>query len=151
MRPDSELETSIKKDVCGEWNKLKECYQQLSRGVAAHEPARGIYSDCFLLHARNLIDFLTNKKSGNDDVLITHFVGNGMYFKEREILPPNIKLPDPYKRINKQLSHITYSRLDPNQYNFFGEDGYYKTIFKNIKDKIEEYNKNVRKKEFIIT
>jgi hypothetical protein len=152
MVSELDKEKSIRKDVQGEYNKIKESFVQLTNGIAQREPVRGIYSDCFLLHARNLVDFLCNKAIREDDVIMGHFIKDSEGFTEIDILPiiPG-KLDEPYKRINKQASHITYSRLDKkNQYNFFGEDKYYQKIFVNIQECIKKYNNKVTNKNFEI-
>lgn len=64
--------------------------------------------ESFLLHTRNLIDFLENNKNGNDDIIASGFKDvNG-----RPI--PRIKLSlssDIKQKINKHLSHLTKTRL----------------------------------------
>ncbi len=66
--------------------------------------------ESFALHIRNLVDFLYAEKPGSDDV----FAGD--FFKCKEdwvkIRPPITPLLDKAKKkANKEVSHLTYSRI----------------------------------------
>ena len=125
--------------VGGEYAKLKDSYTGLTReGIdALNETEKGIFSDCFLLHARNLINFLCQDKENDrreDDVLALDFVESGKPITTIEKLMPKIEGKKPnylYVRINKQLSHITKSRKD--NIDFFGDKELYKEIFINLR------------------
>ena len=156
----------IHEHVGGEYNKLKDSHMGLTRtGIdALNEIERGIYSDCFLLHARNLIDFLSNnrgvkscrecvickkcqkreKQKQEDNVLALDFVKSRKPIMAKERLMPKIEDGNGeniylYVRINKQLSHITKSRR--NNTDFFDGEEFYQKIFKNIKKGLKKYNK----------
>lgn len=93
------------------------------------EPDLRIHLESFLLHARNLFDFLCTKKSHANDVSVADFLVD--YFKLSDEDVPIVK-------INKQLSHITYARLNP-------EDLFEKRkiIYETIRASLVEYNKKV--------
>lgn len=156
----------IHEHVGGEYNKLKDSYAGLTRAGtdALNETEIGIFSDCFLLHARNLIDFLSGsrglcskcshcqkhlkkiKNDQKDDVLALDFVKIEKPVIAKENLMPKIKGKDGedinlYVRLNKQLSHIAKSRKD--NIDFFDERELYKEIFKNINNALYKYNKEV--------
>lgn len=167
------LEKIIQPHIRGEYDKLKYCYAELIREgeeegkKALNEVERGVYSDCFLLHARNLIDFLCNSKSKkvrckcgsvkeDDDTLSTDFFQDKKPLsKKNEIL--NIEITkyiacekcgrkgSVYKRINKQLSHITYSRIS-DQTDFFDKKKKpFKKIFINIEKEIKKFDDKINK------
>lgn len=115
----TEKETiDIKPHIDGEVNIFNECYQKIKdiTGKAEDKDKRDKHRmelECFLLHARNLLDFLFDKKSREKDVIISHFIEDenrkqGM----KNILNGLDPKSDIYIRINKQLSHITYERLE---------------------------------------
>ncbi len=65
--------------------------------------------ESFLIHARNLIDFLEDNKIHKDDLTCSNFK-NSLGGK---IVKINVKLPTDAKiKINKHLSHITTTRLN---------------------------------------
>jgi hypothetical protein len=117
---------AIKLHVSEEFKTFDICYERLNGKM--QEPDQRIHLESFLLHARNLFDFLYTEKK-NDDILATDFSAN--YFKHgRDGVP--------IAKINKQLSHITYARLEP-------MDLYIKRkkIYETIRDALVEYNKQV--------
>ncbi len=133
--PQTKYDQSIIKEavrhIQNEWDNFKICYQQL------HSPNNAIYFECFLLHARNLYDFFFTPKKINDDVTITDFVpsplkGNSYVF--------------PKEAINKQLSHITYSRVI-NPINLFPEQD---QIYSYIHNTLIDYN-NIADERYRIT
>ena len=71
-----------------------------------------IFVECFLLHARNLREFLKNIEK-NDNVLISDYIKDNDDDKKVQNVKNIMKPMDEYRfRINKQLSHITWARLD---------------------------------------
>ncbi|MBN1361919.1 MAG: hypothetical protein JW993_15085 [Sedimentisphaerales bacterium] len=76
-----------------------------------HEPHVGnAILESFLVHARNLIDFLYLPKGGADDILA------GDFFEKhddwRRLRPKeSAALKVAKKKMNKLLAHLTYSRL----------------------------------------
>lgn len=96
-----------------------------------------IFVECFLLHARNLLDFLMDKKY-ESDAKISDFIDN------TEDVKKNVQKAyrDYYIRINKQLSHITWARLDDADQIVFDQpkiNEIYKAIIKAI-DEFNRYN-----------
>lgn len=69
---------------------------------------KNVRLESFLLHARNLINFLENNKKTSDDIVVSDFKDvNGVPFQRIQLsLSSDIK-----KRINKHLSHLTKVRL----------------------------------------
>lgn len=65
----------------------------------------------FLTHVRNLTDFLYPKEnSGNDDVIAKHFFENPEdWLKVCPAITPLLR--EAKRRANKELAHLTYSRL----------------------------------------
>lgn len=117
---------AIKLHVSKEFEIFEICYIRLNRKI--QEPDLRIHLESFLLHARNLFDFLYTEKK-NDDISATDFSAN--YFKHGKDGVPIVK-------INKQLSHITYARLKPTD--LFKKR---KEIYETIRDALVEYNKQV--------
>ncbi|MFH1183020.1 MAG: hypothetical protein V1690_02030 [Candidatus Moraniibacteriota bacterium] len=78
-----------------------ECYKRLKNGIKEKNNLR-ITHESFLLHARNLYEFLSGDLTEKDDILAVHFI--------KETIPIS---GFPKTEINKQLSHITYSRRNP--------------------------------------
>ena len=69
-----------------------------------------ILLESFLIHLRNLIDFIYLPKCNKDDILAQDFFSNPEnWAKLRPTLSANLE--EAKKNINKLLSHITYSRL----------------------------------------
>jgi len=64
--------------------------------------------ESFLMHARNLIDFLEDKRNGADDITCADFLNQ----TGQKIPAINVPLSSGLKnKINKHLSHITRKRL----------------------------------------
>lgn len=114
---------NIKTYIGSEINIFRECYQEIKdiTGKPEDEGERDNHRmelECFLLHARNLIDFLCDKGKFDTDVLISNFVSDRNKISEIKKILDFVK-PSPasklYKRINIQLSHISYKRLNNNE------------------------------------
>ena len=116
-------EEMINLHISEEVNIFNECFLRLNN--KPKEPNKRIFLECFLLHTRNLFDFLCTKKKQDDDVSVTDFLMDSIQLEK------NI----PIKKINKQLSHITYSRLKPLELHKKK-----KLIYKTIHKALEEYN-----------
>ena len=97
--------------------------------------------ECFLLHARNLVDFFNTttrvkqSKGRADDVIAEEIIGRSIDI----ILPGDTK-----DRINKQLQHISYNRLSSKQRSLFEERS---VIYQLVKDGLEKYN-SIASKEY---
>lgn len=124
-------EDIIKRHVQGEMDMFKLCYMKLMAGlkdIGGNE--RRMVHECFLLHARNLMDFLWPSLSlKSDDVIATRFVNIQI-----ENIPEIDRIK---KRINKQLSHITFNRSSSEQEDLLPKTNY---IYDTIKDGLRKYN-----------
>lgn len=132
---------AIRRHVQGEVDMFIYCYGKLSSGfdkVRGYE--RRMIHECFLLHARNLMDFLWNGSSNKfqDDVLAVHFVSFSNYSKQLI----NIR-----ERINKQLVHISYDRSSPRQKNLLSNT---ELIYQSIVGGMKMYNEVCCKEEYKI-
>jgi len=118
---------AIKLHVSQEFYIFDICYKRLNEKM--EDPDLRIYLESFLLHARNLFDFLCTEKRYGDDISVVDFSAGYFKISETEV---------PITKINKQLSHITYSRLKP-------EDLFEKrmVIYKTIRDSLAKYNEKV--------
>lgn len=126
---------AINRHVKWEINMFLHCYNKLNSGLKSKGGnERRVFLECFLLHSRNLMDFLWNNPGKNfyDDVLAIHFVNFHKF---------NKKLGNIKERINKQLLHITYDRSSPRQISLLSEIDF---IYKSIIEGLEKYNENVK-------
>jgi hypothetical protein len=72
---------------------------------------QNVYLECFLLHVRNLRDFLYSKqKKCRDDIIAKDFYDTEVECRQRIGKKPAILLGDFTKRINKKLAHLSYFR-----------------------------------------
>jgi hypothetical protein len=121
----------IAKEVCYEWKMLCWTYESLRRRIGEEvvrdkgEPFLAVrflvgtsFEECtgsaslepFLLHVRNLRDFLYKDRSRDDDVLAVDFFDDPDVW--RNTCPPmGDYLKSIKERLNKAFSHISYSRL----------------------------------------
>ena len=76
-------------------------YVQAYRDI---ELLRNAVLESALVHTRNLLDFFNSKPIPKNDILACHFVDD----------PPRLTYVEGLKNdINKSLSHLTYSRVEP--------------------------------------
>ncbi len=128
----------IAEDVLYEWEMVCWTFQTICRtipgAVVMHEPGEPLLKVCcclgtsryereasallepFLLHVRNIREFLYNDGAKKkDDVLALDFFDNpDDWTKKRP--PIGAYLKSIRERLNKSLAHITYARLDYRQY-----------------------------------
>lgn len=104
------------------------CYKKLKKGLKG--PRKRVYLESFLLHARNLYEFLC--KSKGNYIKVVDFSVYSFSINKRDVFIPEI---------NNQLSHMTYTRLKPKD--LFIEK---EKIYNIIKDALIEYNKKVPNK-----
>lgn len=121
--------TEIIRHINGEIDMFSWCFKELINGNFLDRYDKRMKHECFLLHARNLANFLWHKKY-SDDVYAGDF--------SVEIDKYNKEFRDIRKRIDKQLSHIVYDRL--NNKNLFVKN---KFIFDSIKLGLKEFNNKV--------
>ena len=75
---------------------------------AASEIQSNANLESFLMHARNLIDFLENNKNKSDDLTCINFLDK----RGKQITPLKVGLPRKTKeQVNKHISHLTTRRL----------------------------------------
>ena len=84
--------------------------QGLSEYSSAVKLKRRMATDVFLLHARNLINFLSPTESAkmNDDVVATDYNASWTCSKDSRFAGKSIS--EWRQQINKLLSHVTYER-----------------------------------------
>lgn len=80
-------------------------------GTSLEEREGSALLEPFLLHVRNLRDFLYNDSSPKDDVLATHFFDHPDDWRKKRP-PMGEYLKSIRDRLNKALAHISYARLD---------------------------------------
>ena len=66
--------------------------------------------ESFAVHARNLLDFYYDDKGIKDDVLAMHFFPTLNVWNDVRPRPPE-NLADLRERVNKQIAHLTYTRI----------------------------------------
>jgi hypothetical protein len=111
-------------------DELREASRHLNYEMSMLEATRGrlvggidkttenILVESFLIHARNLIDFLQPTTHLRDDDVIAadFFVGAAVdwedVFKKVNIFTPAMDIEGIRDRINKRLAHLTYDRLN---------------------------------------
>ncbi len=73
---------------------------------------RNAILESFLIHARNIIEFMYNdKNSRKDDIAANDFTYKTKNWKEIR-LPQSDFLNEQYKRAHKKLAHLTYYRQE---------------------------------------
>ena len=135
---DNQRKEAIELHVSGEFKIFSLCYKRLNENM--QEPDLRINLESFLLHARNLFDFLTTSiekrdkkanKFGDRDIIAADFIDGEMQIN----FSGDIK-----SRINRQLHHISYSRSSSDQIDLYKEKD---AIFNLIKNGIEEFDKKL--------
>lgn len=92
------------KHINGEVEIFLDCYKRLKEEEFTRYNNDRIITECFLLHARCLFEFLSEKESKYDNILAIHYTGKHIPINRGEVL---------IDKINKQLSHIAYERAEP--------------------------------------
>jgi len=123
--------------INGEIDMFIWCYERIRHKIDkldGHE--KRMVHECFLLHARNLTDFLWKEKSKySDDVLAVNFL-------VKDITKPRCQeFKKIRKRIDKQLSHITFNRLSDKQIDLLPKT---EKIYEIIMNGLKEYNSKAR-------
>jgi hypothetical protein len=133
MEKDGDQQRQIAEEVSYEWELLRWTFATLRTqigekvvrdagtpflavrcffGTSLEEPRGSALLEPFLLHVRNLRDFLyCDNPSHEDDVVAVHFFDHPDDWTTRR--PPMAEyLTSIRKRLNKALAHISYARLD---------------------------------------
>ncbi len=104
-------------DVQYEFDMLEWAYKKLSSDALNTTNKRNAYGECFLIHARNLIDFFVPPcRRRDDDVFASHFFDEPEKWEEHEsdLCQYARKERDD---INKTLAHLTYRRISEKNWN----------------------------------
>ncbi len=112
MKTKEKLE-NISHHLWSEFTMFLALTQELSKGCPSGTMNNALL-ESFTLHTRNLIDFLYLENPGSDDV----YAGDYFPYKEEWVkIRPQITtfLEKVKKRANKEVSHLTYSRLKVSQ------------------------------------
>lgn len=108
------LSISIKKrathHVVYEIMMFKVTSQLLTSGIT-DQALKNVLLESFAIHSRNLFDFFY-KKRVKDDMIVDDFVANIQAFKKHKSKKRDLK--NLAKKDNKQVSHLTYARLNYN-------------------------------------
>jgi hypothetical protein len=117
---------------------LRDLYQRLQFGFDLQTTAN-VFIEGFALHARNLIDFFwKNLPPKAKDAVGRHFTDES-YSPFNDVDPTR---NDGYAKINKQISHVTYDRVDKNEDKLGPEDR--KMLFDMIESEIQNFTNHVR-------
>ncbi len=107
-RTDEELKETAEGPIVYEVDMLRKCTSVLS--WPPNQMTQSVALESFLIHVRNLRDFLYGAGTNPDDVVAGDFFpGLGQWEAIRPPMPKVIE--DNRERLNKTLAHISYSRL----------------------------------------
>jgi hypothetical protein len=87
-------------------------YKQLGTLTSSQKMFHNAVLESFLLHVRNLRQFLTNSKSRPDDIIAIDFTEDEMGGTDISNTVSEAIDDSELKRIHKMLAHISYMRLD---------------------------------------
>lgn len=97
-----------------EWDMLRKTYYELSAPCAHQEPVKYALLESFLIHARCIYDFFYKSHDNNkrhDDVLAIDYLAEDVVQDRLRPKPPG-EITDCLERINKEVAHVTASRVD---------------------------------------
>lgn len=98
-------------DVQYEFDMLDYAYRELSASDAKSSSARNADGECFLIHARNLIDFFCPpEKLRTDDIVARHFFGDPRQWEIRETELCQFSKTE-RNPMHKTLAHLSYRRI----------------------------------------
>ncbi len=107
-RTDEELKETAEGPIVYEVDMLRKCASVLSSPL--NQLTQNMALESFLVHVRNLREFLYDAGTNPDDVVAGDFFpGPGQWEAIRPPMPKVIE--DNRERLNKALAHISYSRL----------------------------------------
>ena len=81
----------------------------LASGSPGEGPARNATLESFVIHTRNMLDFLYGDNSRKSDMTAVDFVAAGIWHRERPI--KSKLLCKAHQRAHKEIAHLTYNRL----------------------------------------
>jgi len=92
-------------DLAYEWDMARKAAALLARAHAAdNQDLVNLFLEAFLLHARNIRDFLAWSNNPND-VIASDFVGRPV-----RVRMPLLRSRKVRARLNKRIAHLSYSR-----------------------------------------
>ncbi len=107
-KSDEELKETAEGQIVYEVDMLRKCASVLSR--PPNQMTQNVALESFLVHVRNLRDFLYGAGTNPDDVVAGDFFpGPGQWEAKRPPMPKIIE--DNRERLNRALVHVSYSRL----------------------------------------
>jgi len=130
-------------EIIKTWKKLikrssNKKYINENRSIKISDESRA----AFLLHIRNLYEFFNKDRRNPDSALVIDYFPNWQKDKNKEINKQII-------HVHKFLSHLTYSRVDPNIENSINDRKLFEYIIKLIERFVNDIEKEKRYKEFI--
>jgi len=115
----------------------------LALGIAGDSPVGYALLESFLIHFRNLFDFFYSEKPKSDDVIAEDFFDNTGQWRKICAAQSDF-LENAKKRANKELSHLTYARLNVTPEN---KKWPYLQIVKELNVTIDFFLQNVAKEK----
>ncbi len=107
-RTDEELKETAEGHIVYEVDMLGKCASVLSR--RPDQLTQNMALESFLVHVRNLRDFLYGESTKPDDVVAGDFFpGPGQWEVIRPPMPKVLEVN--HERLNRALAHVSYSRL----------------------------------------
>ena len=109
-RTDKELKETAEDPIVYEVDMLRQCASVLSKPL--DQLTQNIALESFLVHVRNLREFLYGAGTNRDDVVAGDFFPGPGQWEDINIRPPMPKVIEANReRLNKALAHVSYSRL----------------------------------------
>ena len=71
--------------------------------------AHNAYIEAFVMHLRNLLDFIWKDRADNDWVLAVHFFNDSKMWTSRRPVK-SVALENAHRRAHKEVSHLSYDR-----------------------------------------
>ena len=110
IRTEEELKEIAEVNIVYEVDMLRQCASVLSKPL--NQLLENMALESFLVHVRNLREFLYGEGENSDDVVAGDFFPGPGQWEDKNIRPPIPKvIEDNLKRLNKALAHVSYSRL----------------------------------------
>jgi len=94
-----------------------------------------VYLESFLIHVRNLIEFLVNERRHQDDVMLEDFLNDNSKIQIINKLVKSFFNKTEMDRIHKMLAHISYERI--NLKGKWNVGDYFQTIYRALNEFVE--------------
>lgn len=132
------------KAVNYEWKMLQFSYLKLSENLSSEE--RNCYLECFLIHAKVLLEFLMGASHSEHSERLLIETKKETWMREREVIYlayDSEKEKDRFRKFNALLSHIGKDRL-----NMLNEKEWnIVELFKTIKSLLEKYSQFMEERD----